>query len=349
MAPFEPDVEAALLQLLRRQAVWPCFDGTKKRIGRRGFNTLGYWEAKKQKGSASGSEDGQEIHPRTELTLTTTKNSVKPKSVVPFFNSHLYGSFNQALVPSLKKGGLSCTKCSSEVTYDGTRMAKMNAILFEGKVVPLCRIKAKQSRKRKQLTREDILCMKNAMKLVLKGKDDPFKESLELILSLTPTEAIPMGVVSLYHQFNFSIFYGKRLPLDKCLDEKTEIFFTRGFCIPNLDQRKFIKDKTIGTVLADLRSHSIVDEDDYTRSLYRGSITGMVSLALRVNPLQGISYLKEGMETFLRTGQVWWRSLEHRCDGTVMVLLNRYTMSENFPGCSHVECQDVTEQYVNYL
>ena len=99
----------------------------------------------------------------------------------------------------------------------------------------------------------------------------------------------------------------------------------------------------------DGRSLSVADEDEQARSLYRGRISGLSTWALRVNPLQGIQYLKESVEEFLKSGEVWRCSLEHRCDGTVMVMLNRNFRSDIFPDCVHVECQDITEQYLPYL
>lgn len=50
LAPFNKDVEASLLILLRRKKVWECFEGTTTKIGLRGFQTLGFWESK-EKGS----------------------------------------------------------------------------------------------------------------------------------------------------------------------------------------------------------------------------------------------------------------------------------------------------------
>lgn len=44
LKPFPPDVEAELLKLLRYPHVWDCFVGTKIKIGKRGIQTLGYWE-----------------------------------------------------------------------------------------------------------------------------------------------------------------------------------------------------------------------------------------------------------------------------------------------------------------
>ena len=61
MRPFEPNVEAALLTMLRNIKVWPCFMKSNRKIGRLGTRVRGYWESK--------------------ATCTTLKNSVK--SVYP--------------------------------------------------------------------------------------------------------------------------------------------------------------------------------------------------------------------------------------------------------------------------
>jgi hypothetical protein len=45
--PFEPDVEAAILQVVRTNEVWPAFLGTDIKIGTKGFRTMGYHEREK--------------------------------------------------------------------------------------------------------------------------------------------------------------------------------------------------------------------------------------------------------------------------------------------------------------
>ena len=45
--PFEPELERALLNELRQKKVWPCFIGTKSKVGLRGFQVKGYWERRK--------------------------------------------------------------------------------------------------------------------------------------------------------------------------------------------------------------------------------------------------------------------------------------------------------------
>ena len=47
--PFEESVEKELLKCLRRKAVWECFREGPHKIGRRGFQGLGYWERKELK------------------------------------------------------------------------------------------------------------------------------------------------------------------------------------------------------------------------------------------------------------------------------------------------------------
>ena len=45
MKPFEPEIEAALLLILRSTQVWPCFVKSKRKIGRLGTRVQGYWES----------------------------------------------------------------------------------------------------------------------------------------------------------------------------------------------------------------------------------------------------------------------------------------------------------------
>lgn len=49
MRPFEPKVEEAVLEQLRARRVWPCFQETGLKIGKRGYRASGYWEMKTNK------------------------------------------------------------------------------------------------------------------------------------------------------------------------------------------------------------------------------------------------------------------------------------------------------------
>lgn len=48
--PFSPEEEAAVLQVMRRKAIWPCFVGNEQQVGIRGFSAQGYHEKKKRLG-----------------------------------------------------------------------------------------------------------------------------------------------------------------------------------------------------------------------------------------------------------------------------------------------------------
>ena len=43
MKPVEPEVETAVLSVLRGIQVWPCFARSKRKIGRLGTRIRGYW------------------------------------------------------------------------------------------------------------------------------------------------------------------------------------------------------------------------------------------------------------------------------------------------------------------
>lgn len=44
LLPFQPQIEKAVVFMLRRRRVWECFRGTGVKVGLRGFKTKGYWE-----------------------------------------------------------------------------------------------------------------------------------------------------------------------------------------------------------------------------------------------------------------------------------------------------------------
>lgn len=48
LQPFAPEVEQAILKLLKKREIWPCFRGSGLKIGLRGFQTPGFWETKQQ-------------------------------------------------------------------------------------------------------------------------------------------------------------------------------------------------------------------------------------------------------------------------------------------------------------
>lgn len=49
LKPFEPEIEEAVLKILRRKQVWDCFKESPVKIGSRGFQTKGFWESKNEK------------------------------------------------------------------------------------------------------------------------------------------------------------------------------------------------------------------------------------------------------------------------------------------------------------
>ena len=71
MRPFEPEVEAALLAVLRKIRVWPCFIDSKRKIGMLGTRVRGYWESKanctKLKNPVESQESFNICHPRLSI------------------------------------------------------------------------------------------------------------------------------------------------------------------------------------------------------------------------------------------------------------------------------------------
>ena len=68
-------------------------------------------------------------------------------------------------------------------------------------------------------------------------------------------------------------------------------------------------------------------------------------MALRVNLIQVIQFVKLASEIYHANNEVWMRSLERRNDGSVIVLLKRFSAISDYSNCG-LEFQDVTEQYL---
>lgn len=75
--PFPRAVEKALLLELRKKRIWDCFQGTEHKIGKRGYQALGYWE--KQDMKADESSQGEEV------LMTQEKNKKRSRSSDSFF------------------------------------------------------------------------------------------------------------------------------------------------------------------------------------------------------------------------------------------------------------------------
>lgn len=99
LQPFPKEVEQSLLKLLRNKTVWPCFKGTKHKIGSRGFQTLGYWERKA--GNVIISKKKRRRSEQTALSITGSQ--ISTESFSNFYDQFIKNEDELALQQLQKK------------------------------------------------------------------------------------------------------------------------------------------------------------------------------------------------------------------------------------------------------
>lgn len=143
-------------------------------------------------------------------------------------------------------------------------------------------------------------------------------------------------------QLGESIFEPKRIQTLENYYSNGHLFYTREFVLPSPEERFFDPRKPIGFCMGDPVTFVCLETDQVMRDMYRGDITGLQSFEYR--DVHCMCYLGEMVNTYLKEGVIWNRSLEFKFDGTPMVCLNRYMPSEDGL-VAHIHTQDITDQY----
>ena len=92
--------------------------------------------------------------------------------------------------------------------------------------------------------------------------------------------------------------------------------------------------------------------DDLCNEIYRGSVVGVHALQLQVNKYLRVLHMNQHWAMFTSgdTHESWFRTVEYRRDGTIMVVLNhnlvKYVAGEELYVC---KVQDVTEAFQHHL
>lgn len=197
------------------------------------------------------------------------------------------------------------------------------------------------------ITKQELVSAMKNLKLSSAGKPFIYK-LLTSIMDFIPEEHLSVFTNNIRVK-GFETFMPKYIPLMDCLGKDMKYLFSKEFCLPQGDARSFDQAKPIGTFVADITTFTVVDADDSCRTIYRGKISGVPSLALRVHKLHSVYYLREILTELRKQGEMWCRSIEYRCDGTVMVVLKKYFMlmlPANTILCAH---QDVTAEFQHVL
>ena len=158
-----------------------------------------------------------------------------------------------------------------------------------------------------------------------------------------------MFIVNLYRNTGFSNLFPQKSTVSETATGSMKYFYSREFIIPSKEERVFDEKKPIGLCFADFATYSIIEQDEPSKKIYRGCIVGIPSISLRVHKVHAGLYLKDMLQEAFSTGVAWSRSIEFRCDGTVMVLLNKYIVVDVESNSTLVQHQDVTEQFAHLL
>eukprot|EP00924_Labyrinthula_sp_SR-Ha-C_P005239 maker-scaffold_1-snap-gene-25.1-mRNA-1 protein AED:0.30 eAED:0.30 QI:93/0/0/1/1/1/2/0/448 len=385
--PFSKDVEASLLKHLRKKVVWPCFEDHKYKIGRRGFKTLGYWEKRMTESlddahTKSSVEQTTQNYSLVEFKEKRSRNRVgsKKKRALKDISESLVAYDIPPHLSQVYRDNLTQSKYDVKASFLPTEFLLQQAArlspralkevpqmspflkeeqdkvlrsmlyefgnFYENKVVP------NEQENNSQLSdysyNEDVQNLTNQViaSFIALGRLGSRRAQLavQTCLNFIPQKYLSDFAMGLYNQSGIESIdssTGK-------VSEKMRFFFSKEFNLPSKPFRTFDPLKPVGRILGDQARFTVVDMDETAKKSYRGNIHGVHSLAIRVHKTQAVAFFKEMIETYKREGEVWTRSIEYRCDGTIMVLLNRHT---SLPSSllNSLEFQDVTAEYAHLL
>lgn len=367
MKPFSPEIEREVLLILRERKIWPCFEDTGVRIGIRGCNLIGFWESvhieadsppsanRPKRGSHSQQIGVDAIEPLDgvyeSLLGQRERNKSEAKKLkknpdVPYFTSKMF-NHNEKIY-----GRAPCTeeekKTNSSSLFEAHEVSSDEiADVFECLANFVSRTKQDSNF---QAAEEEISTLLKKFSEAV-AADGFVKERLGMILDFMPKKHLLMFLMSFYKCNGFDPLYPKQTGVTWKLgnDVGLKYLLSRDFYIPAAQERAFQKNKAVGICFADFATYTIIDVDSNCREIYRGNIAGQLSITTRVHKVQSVLYLHEQLSELMTSGVAWTRSIEYRCDKTIMVLLNRYTMLDINSNSAKVEHQDVTEQFSHLL
>lgn len=128
------------------------------------------------------------------------------------------------------------------------------------------------------------------------------------------------------------------------------LIFSKEFQVPLPRERKFLPFRNIGTLVDNPQVCKTVCMDDHCKEIYRGSIVDKCCTELHVFKPTYYFYQECVINELYEKGEAWNRTVEYRCDASILVALNRYFLKDktNDP-VVYVEVQDITDQYPNLL
>ena len=103
MKPFEPEVEAALLRVLKSFQIWPCFARSKRKIGLLGIRVRGYWESRNSQTIIQGTLQSQ-LNPGVSLAVKKknqkiSRNEIEHLQAVWKTIKKMFGQRNDSKIP----------------------------------------------------------------------------------------------------------------------------------------------------------------------------------------------------------------------------------------------------------
>eukprot|EP00924_Labyrinthula_sp_SR-Ha-C_P003807 maker-scaffold_3-snap-gene-5.7-mRNA-1 protein AED:0.00 eAED:0.00 QI:137/1/0.5/1/0/0.5/2/330/399 len=322
--PFSPKVEASLLSLLRgsepKQNCWDkCFPTNVSRIGKRGFNKLGYHEAKSGLG-----------------TPETTKKKRKQKKNVPACQEMPEGSPTKEAEPKGESFALtellsvhSFSKPPREVYSQDQEMVLRATDLVNF----LYDLKQKYSPERFQPLEFNNAQLEPLYALVYTLTEAYSFDQLCDIEQATLTAGKSLLTPSAY-------YFLKEIP------NPSDRRLSKSYLIPPTEQCYF-SEGTVGRLLFRWRSWTIVDSDQNARNILKRNPNGCSYLELCDSLVELLFAVKDFLPILKKYGEVWFRARLAKGDGTTGIFLLKLAARDS--EFEHIYLQDQTPEHSNLL
>mmetsp|Transcript_20851 Transcript_20851/g.25289 ORF Transcript_20851/g.25289 Transcript_20851/m.25289 type:complete len:430 (+) Transcript_20851:287-1576(+) len=322
--PFPPDVETALLGLLRERKVWNCFKNTNIKIGKKGFKAAGFWEKKRLNGElVVHAERSGELQ---DYTTCVNDNYVRdPEHKVPIMESDV-GSQEDDMEELLK--------LVIQQTDNNTKILQNLSILN-----PKALVRVKNA---------DIEHSMQLFHQTLQHESESIRQMAAGLYALNGHNIRSM-LASFVRRMGVDVFDMRNLKqLETLYSQNHDFLCSREFLLPSKPYQKFDRLKPIGCCLGDTVQFITLETDEVAQEIYGGDISGKHSMEMRINEYHPWMYSEEMLMQFVTKGEVWTRTLERRFDGTPLILLNRFCRSP-VPTTCYCFIQDITSEFGHYL
>eukprot|EP00511_Aplanochytrium_stocchinoi_P006322 CAMPEP_0204840626 /NCGR_PEP_ID=MMETSP1346-20131115/38320_1 /ASSEMBLY_ACC=CAM_ASM_000771 /TAXON_ID=215587 /ORGANISM="Aplanochytrium stocchinoi, Strain GSBS06" /LENGTH=408 /DNA_ID=CAMNT_0051978143 /DNA_START=123 /DNA_END=1350 /DNA_ORIENTATION=- len=304
--PFPKDVEAGLLAELRKSQIWACFEQTGINIGLRGYKAVGHWEKKRKEDDIDTDETKEEPDAETckEAIYPTKKNSVTKdeKNDLPNDKKHTEINKTTSTLPQdLVDDDAAIGELVNWVSQPSHRYSPPANI-------GLMAAPTEDALGGKPISNIGIISTLNSLHMMpvmypqyrhCHGVYDALlrfnqQNSRMMIASMLRRMPHNQGLLSLTQMNMLEELYEKR---------KEQVIFSREFVKPKKQYCKFDLNKPVGVITADTAQFIVLESCETAKQIYKGDITGMHSLQLRVQSAHTFLYINELKWNILKKGK----------------------------------------------